>query len=247
MFLMSSQFTETSWSHSLQRGDLLFLTNYEEEDIRVGEIVVFKIDGRDIPIVHRCLVFNSCEDCLHFLLQGFETAREGGWVHQVPDQGWRQWFPCTALSLKHQPQGDNNSVDDRGLYAPGQLWLDRKVSCSFTNAYFDNCLILRMLLVVLGASSPMWELSRSSWTTTPSSSTPCSRVSASMCSYIGSSSSLPGCVTPRTPPYMTKDQDFCEELVNIHQTKLWPMKNGTLVIKVSNGPLLGGYCGRVRG
>ena len=38
---------------SLQRGDLLFLTNYEEEDIRVGEIVVFKIDGRDIPIVHR--------------------------------------------------------------------------------------------------------------------------------------------------------------------------------------------------
>ena len=36
-----------------QRGDLLFLTNYEEEDIRVGEIVVFKIDGRDIPIVHR--------------------------------------------------------------------------------------------------------------------------------------------------------------------------------------------------
>ena len=24
-------------------------------------------------------------------------------------------------------QGDNNSVDDRGLYAPGQLWLDRKV------------------------------------------------------------------------------------------------------------------------
>ena len=37
----------------LQRGDLLFLTNYEEEDIRVGEIVVFKIDGRDIPIVHR--------------------------------------------------------------------------------------------------------------------------------------------------------------------------------------------------
>ena len=49
----------------MQRGDLLFLTNYEEEDIRVGEIVVFKIDGRDIPIVHRSQVFNSYEDCLH--------------------------------------------------------------------------------------------------------------------------------------------------------------------------------------
>lgn len=37
------------------RGDLLFLTNYREEPIRVGEIVVFKIEGRDIPIVHRVL------------------------------------------------------------------------------------------------------------------------------------------------------------------------------------------------
>ncbi len=37
------------------RGDLLFLTNYQEESIRVGEIVVFKIEGREIPIVHRVL------------------------------------------------------------------------------------------------------------------------------------------------------------------------------------------------
>ena len=42
-----------SMEPAIQRGDMLFLTNYEEEDIRVGEIVVFKIDGRDIPIVHR--------------------------------------------------------------------------------------------------------------------------------------------------------------------------------------------------
>ena len=27
----------------LSRGDLLFLTNYQNEDIRVGEIVVFKV------------------------------------------------------------------------------------------------------------------------------------------------------------------------------------------------------------
>jgi uncharacterized protein (UPF0248 family) len=45
-----------------QRGDLLFLTNYQEEDIRVGEIVVFKIDGRDIPIVHRVLKLHEKED-----------------------------------------------------------------------------------------------------------------------------------------------------------------------------------------
>merc|ERR1712037_610747 len=29
-------------------------------------------------------------------------------------------------SIKFLTKGDNNSVDDRGLYAPGQLWLDRK-------------------------------------------------------------------------------------------------------------------------
>ena len=37
------------------RGDLLFLTNYGDDPIRAGEIVVFKIDGRDIPIVHRVI------------------------------------------------------------------------------------------------------------------------------------------------------------------------------------------------
>ena len=37
------------------RGDLLFLTNYRDEPIRAGEIVVFKVEGRDIPIVHRVL------------------------------------------------------------------------------------------------------------------------------------------------------------------------------------------------
>lgn len=40
---------------AFHRGDLLFLTNRIEEPIRVGEIVVFRIEGREIPIVHRVL------------------------------------------------------------------------------------------------------------------------------------------------------------------------------------------------
>ena len=69
----------------LQRGDLLFLTNYEEEDIRVGEIVVFKIDGRDIPIVHR---FEPIlETLIPLFVQSIEAAREGGRVDQVPHKG----------------------------------------------------------------------------------------------------------------------------------------------------------------
>ena len=37
------------------RGDLLFLTNFESEPLNVGDITVFKIDDREIPIVHRVL------------------------------------------------------------------------------------------------------------------------------------------------------------------------------------------------
>ena len=37
------------------RGDLLLVTNYHTEPIGVGDIVVFEIEGRDIPIVHRVI------------------------------------------------------------------------------------------------------------------------------------------------------------------------------------------------
>ncbi|CAF5085144.1 unnamed protein product [Rotaria magnacalcarata] len=44
-----------SMEPAFHRGDLLLLTNYEQEPIRAGDIVVFRIEGRDIPIVHRVL------------------------------------------------------------------------------------------------------------------------------------------------------------------------------------------------
>ncbi|TGZ73843.1 hypothetical protein CRM22_001283, partial [Opisthorchis felineus] len=37
------------------RGDVLYLTNYPDEPIRTGDIAVFRIEGRDIPIVHRVI------------------------------------------------------------------------------------------------------------------------------------------------------------------------------------------------
>ena len=44
-----------SMEPAFHRGDLLFLTNLQDDPIRVGEIVVFNIKGRDIPIVHRVI------------------------------------------------------------------------------------------------------------------------------------------------------------------------------------------------
>uniref|UniRef100_A0A914V4I9 Signal peptidase complex catalytic subunit SEC11 n=1 Tax=Plectus sambesii TaxID=2011161 RepID=A0A914V4I9_9BILA len=65
---------------------------FQEDPIRTGDITVFKIEGRDIPIVHRVIK-----------------------VHELQNG-----------TSKFLTKGDNNQVDDRGLYAPGQLWLARK-------------------------------------------------------------------------------------------------------------------------
>ncbi|ORX88398.1 signal peptidase I, partial [Basidiobolus meristosporus CBS 931.73] len=43
-----------SMEPAFYRGDLLFLS-MSQEPVRVGDITVFKIEGRDIPIVHRVL------------------------------------------------------------------------------------------------------------------------------------------------------------------------------------------------
>ncbi len=42
-------------SPAFERGDILFLSMYRRDPIVAGDIMVFKINGRDIPIVHRVL------------------------------------------------------------------------------------------------------------------------------------------------------------------------------------------------
>jgi len=99
-----------SMEPAFQRGDILFLNNNDASPpiiptwpmdfglgpIRTGEIVVFKIKGRDIPIVHRVLKVHE----------------------QILDDGTPEIYMLT--------KGDNNQVDDRGLYSPGQMWLKRE-------------------------------------------------------------------------------------------------------------------------
>ena len=64
-----------SMEPAFYRGDLLFLTNHLEDPVQAGEILVFKVKGRDIPIVHRVIKLHEkyvCWLCFH-LQQG-----EGG-------------------------------------------------------------------------------------------------------------------------------------------------------------------------
>ena len=117
---------------AFQRGDILFLDNrdaaitvggwtaadgadlvrgvmgttcadgYSSYDLDIsGSIVVFKIAGRDIPIVHRVLR-----------------------KHEFGDG-----------RVDFLTKGDNNPIDDRNLYAPGQLWLSREEILGTAVAY----------------------------------------------------------------------------------------------------------------
>jgi signal peptidase I len=80
-----------SMEPAFYRGDILFLSMNDKSPIRVGEIVVYNIQGRDIPIVHRIIE-----------------------VHEPNELNDK---------VKLLTKGDNNKVDDRGLYNKGQLWL----------------------------------------------------------------------------------------------------------------------------
>jgi len=81
-----------SMEPGFHRGDILFLTMYHEDPIVPGDVVVFQIEGRDIPIVHRTMN-----------------------VHEKADK-----------SIAVLTKGDNNQVDDRGLYAHRQLFIGKK-------------------------------------------------------------------------------------------------------------------------
>lgn len=74
---------------AFQRGDVLFLWN-RDSSAKVGDVVVYEIEGKSIPIVHRVL-------------------REH---HNSEKQ---------LLLTK----GDNNPVDDLGLYAKRQSYLNQ--------------------------------------------------------------------------------------------------------------------------
>uniref|UniRef100_A0A914C9B3 Signal peptidase complex catalytic subunit SEC11 n=1 Tax=Acrobeloides nanus TaxID=290746 RepID=A0A914C9B3_9BILA len=82
-----------SGSIAFHRGDLLMLTMDRDDPIRAGDLTAFKIESRDIPIVHRVIK-----------------------VHEKSGKD----------DSKFLTKGDDNMVDDRGLYAPGQHWLTPK-------------------------------------------------------------------------------------------------------------------------
>ena len=78
------------------RGDLLVLSN-RKKAVDVGDVVVYNVKGRDIPIVHRVI--------------------KQHWTNHDATGGEKQYLLT---------KGDNNPSDDIELYARGQIYLDRQ-------------------------------------------------------------------------------------------------------------------------
>lgn len=89
-----------SMEPGLHRGDILFLAMGKDR-FAPGDVLVFQIVGRDIPIVHR--VMNVHE------------KRTG--------------------ELSMLTKGDNNQVDDRGLYATRQLFIGKREAMGRAQAF----------------------------------------------------------------------------------------------------------------
>ncbi len=91
-----------SMEPAFQRGDLLFLWNRNLlAPTDVGEVVVYNVRDKEIPIVHR-------------VVRRFGGGGGGGGGGDDPR--------ATRLLTK----GDNNAADDTELYARGQDYLERR-------------------------------------------------------------------------------------------------------------------------
>jgi signal peptidase len=109
-----------SMEPAFQRGDILVLDN-NARNVDVGDIVVFKVTGRDIPIVHRVI---RCHDTIATGYSAITNANVSKKAKKSSGEtnpwGWEDDDGLEILT-----KGDNNELDDRSLYAPGQRWLKR--------------------------------------------------------------------------------------------------------------------------
>jgi signal peptidase len=156
----------------------------EEERTRVGEIIVFSIDGREIPIVHRVIKSHyhpystaslSSSSSSSSSQSSFDKADDdssgsgsigSGSGSSYDDSGRddeNSLLSSPSPSFKHEmlTKGDNNYMDDIGLYAPGQKWLNEKHVMGRTVGYLphvgkatilmnDHPMIKYALILVLG-------------------------------------------------------------------------------------------------
>ena len=89
-----------SMEPSMYRGDILVLIR--RPDIEIGDVIVYQIENEKIPIVHR---ISSIQE-----------------VTNTDDKKNKK--DSKKKKTLFLSKGDNNPVDDRGLYPKGKVYLD---------------------------------------------------------------------------------------------------------------------------
>lgn len=126
-----------SMEPAFYRGDLLLVTHFPE-DMRAGDIIVFKVRDQVIPIVHRAMVIQvkPNQPTEKPSVQVRLLSQLDNYLSKNPLQ---EHFHLLS-------KGDNNPVDDRGLYEAGKLWLSRDDIIGKVRAYCPYVGYLTILL-----------------------------------------------------------------------------------------------------
>lgn len=117
-----------SMEPAFQRGDLLFLWNRAPR-AELGEVVVYNVRGKDIPIVHRVVrTFPEVEGKAKKVKEVKEYVYLSAlvaFVYLIV----ANVYPLSASTVPNNmllTKGDNNVADDTELYARGQDYLNRE-------------------------------------------------------------------------------------------------------------------------
>ena len=132
-----------SMEPAFQRGDLLLVTHFPE-DLKMGDIIVFKSKGQIIPIVHRALVLQ-----VHVNQKPNQPSIQVKLLDQVTEYLTQNPIKESFLMLS---KGDANPVNDRGLYPPGQLWLSREELIGKIRGY---CPYIGYMTIMLNENPPI--------------------------------------------------------------------------------------------
>ena len=113
--------TSESMSPAFHRGDIIFISN-RSEFIDVGDVPVVWFPGKALPMVHRAIQVHF-EEAQPENEGTLSTERFEGMIGAVERAGR---VAGTMLKQMILTKGDNNDVDDRGLYPPGKSYVERE-------------------------------------------------------------------------------------------------------------------------
>ncbi|GFS78203.1 signal peptidase complex catalytic subunit SEC11C [Nephila pilipes] len=74
---------------ALRKGDIVYSTNYEEDSLNVGDIIIFDVQGRGRSIVHRITYIQTKQDgTLQMLTKGDGRPLDDRALFYPPGQMW---------------------------------------------------------------------------------------------------------------------------------------------------------------